>query len=171
MLLFFLIWKQKSKTSENRVLMGSNVAFIAHHLYWHLTVLTIDRLGLRQNGCYFPGDIFKCILLNENIWISIKISMKFVSKDSINNIPTLVKIMAWCPIRWKAIIWTYDGVAYWRIYASLDPNELNWFILSTVIICYWELRKTKLHVDVEVPETQLTLCIFKKIYSNTHALF
>ena len=129
--------KNKSrKTSGNRALMGPNVAFIAHHLYWHLTVLTIDRLGLRQNGGYFPGDIFKCILLNENIWISIKISMKLVSKDLINNIPALVKIMAWYPIRWKAIIWTYDGVAYWRIYASPDPNELNWFILSTVIICY-----------------------------------
>ena len=36
-------------------------------------------------------DIFKCIFLNENIWISIKISLK----GSINNIPALVRIMAW----------------------------------------------------------------------------
>ena len=32
---------------------------------------------------------------NENIWISIKISPKFVPKGPINNIPALVQIMAW----------------------------------------------------------------------------
>ena len=43
-------------------------------------------------------DIFKCIFLNENVWISIKISLKFVPKGPINNIPSLVQIMAWrCP--------------------------------------------------------------------------
>ena len=43
----------------------------------------------------FPDDIFKCILLNENVWISIKISLKFVPKGPINNIQALVQIMAW----------------------------------------------------------------------------
>ena len=31
-------------------------------------------------------DIFKCIFLNENVWIMIKITLKFVSKGPINNI-------------------------------------------------------------------------------------
>ena len=44
----------------------------------------------RQNGRYFAEDIFKCIFLNENIWISIKMSPKFVPKCSINNILELV---------------------------------------------------------------------------------
>ena len=35
------------------------------------------------------------IFQNENIWILIKISLKFVPKGSINNIPALVQIMAW----------------------------------------------------------------------------
>ena len=35
------------------------------------------------------------IFLNENIWIPIKISLKFVPKGRINNIPALVQIMAW----------------------------------------------------------------------------
>ena len=35
-------------------------------------------------------DIFKCIFLNENIRISIKISLKFVPKGPINNTPALV---------------------------------------------------------------------------------
>ena len=49
----------------------------------------------RQNGRHFADDIFKCIFLNENVWISIKISLKFVPKGPINNIPALVQIMAW----------------------------------------------------------------------------
>ena len=49
----------------------------------------------RQNGRHFPEDIFKCIFLNENVKISIKISLKFVPKGPINNIPALVQIMAW----------------------------------------------------------------------------
>ena len=40
---------------------------------------------------HFPDDIFKCIFL-----MKIKISLKFVLKGPINNIPALVQIMAWC---------------------------------------------------------------------------
>ena len=40
-------------------------------------------------------DIFKWIFLNENVWISINISLKFVPMGPINNIPSLVQIMAW----------------------------------------------------------------------------
>ena len=42
-----------------------------------------------------PDDIFKWIFLYENVWISINISLKFVPKGPINNIPPLVQIMAW----------------------------------------------------------------------------
>ena len=48
-----------------------------------------------QNGRHFADDIFKCIFLNENVWIPIKISLKFVPKGPINNIPALVQMMAW----------------------------------------------------------------------------
>ena len=50
----------------------------------------------RQNGRHFPDDIFKCIFLNENVWISIRILSKFVPQGPINIIPSLVQIMAWC---------------------------------------------------------------------------
>ena len=56
----------------------------------------VNSLRLRQNGRHFPDDNFKYIFLNENVWISIKISPKFVPKGPINNIPALVEIMAWC---------------------------------------------------------------------------
>ena len=58
-------------------------------------VTTINTLRPRQNGCHFADDIFKCIFLNENVLIPIKISLKFVPKCSIKNIPSLVQIMAW----------------------------------------------------------------------------
>ena len=54
-----------------------------------------NTLRPRQNGRHFADDIFKCIFLNENVWIPIKISLKFVPKGPINNIPSLVKIIAW----------------------------------------------------------------------------
>ena len=44
---------------------------------------------------HFPDDFFKRIFLNENVWISLKISLKFVPQGPINNIPALVQIMAW----------------------------------------------------------------------------
>ena len=53
----------------------------------------------------FADNIFKCIFLNENVSIWIKISLKFVPKGPINNTPALVQMIAW----WQAIIWTNHG--------------------------------------------------------------
>ena len=55
----------------------------------------VNTLRPRQNGRHFPDNIFKCIFLNENVSISIKIPLKFLPKGPINNIPALVQIMAW----------------------------------------------------------------------------
>ena len=57
--------------------------------------MSFNILRPRQNGWHHPDDIFKYIFLNENIWISIKFSLKFVPMGSINNISALVQIMAW----------------------------------------------------------------------------
>ena len=48
---------------------------------------SLNPLRLKQNGLHFPYDIFKCIFLNENVSIAIKISLKFVPKGPIDNIP------------------------------------------------------------------------------------
>ena len=48
-----------------------------------------------QNGLHFADDKFKRIFLNENVIISIDISLKFGPKGPINNIPSLVQMMAW----------------------------------------------------------------------------
>ena len=43
----------------------------------------------------FPYEIFKYIILNENIRISIEISVNYVANNPVNNKPALVRIMAW----------------------------------------------------------------------------
>ena len=55
----------------------------------------LNTLRPRQNVRHFTDDIFNCICLNEMVWISINISLKFVPKGPIHNIPALVQIMAW----------------------------------------------------------------------------
>ena len=55
----------------------------------------INTLRPRQNGRHFADDPFKRIFLNENVWISHNVSLKFVPKGPIDNNPALVPIMAW----------------------------------------------------------------------------
>ena len=62
---------------------------------WKKTCCRANSLRPRQNRRHFADDVFKCNFLNEIVWILIKISLKFVPKGPINNIPALVKIMAW----------------------------------------------------------------------------
>ena len=50
----------------------------------------INTLRPRQNGHHFADDILKCIFLIENVWIPFEISLKFVPKGSVDNIPALV---------------------------------------------------------------------------------
>ena len=56
--------------------------------------ITLTHWGRNQVDAIF-ADIFICILENENEWISPRISLTFVPKVRINNIPVLVQIMAW----------------------------------------------------------------------------
>ena len=57
--------------------------------------MTFDSSSPEQNGCHFTDDIFKSILWNENVLISIKISLKIIPNGSVSNISALVQIMAW----------------------------------------------------------------------------
>ena len=81
-----------------------------------------NALNPRQYGRHFPDAIFKCIFLNENIQISNTISLKFVPKGPINNIPALVQIMAWRRPGDKPL--SKPMIVYRRIYASIGLNDL-----------------------------------------------
>ena len=61
---------------------------------WRPFCLSLDvltHLPLNKMAANLADDIFKCIFLNKNVWIS----LKFAPRVRINNIPTLVQIMAW----------------------------------------------------------------------------
>ena len=53
----------------------------------------------RQTGRHFTDDIFKCIFLNENVWIPIKNSVNFIPKGPINNIPDNISDKGLAPSR------------------------------------------------------------------------
>ena len=57
----------------------------------------VNTLRPSLNGGHCTDDNFKRVFLNENVKISIEISLKPVPKGRINIIPSLVQIMAW---RW-----------------------------------------------------------------------
>ena len=77
---YLQLWHQKSK-----------LPFV--HQY--LPRDSFNSLRPRLNRHSFADDIFKWIFLNVNEWILPRISLKFVPKVRINNIPALVQIMAW----------------------------------------------------------------------------
>ena len=55
----------------------------------------LTHLPLDQMAHILAHDISKRIFLNENIWISNEISLKYVPWGIIDNISELVQIMAW----------------------------------------------------------------------------
>ena len=63
------------------------------------------------------ADIFNRIFLNENVWISIKISLKFVPMGPIDSKPALFQIMAWRRTDDKPL--PEAMLIHWRIYAAL----------------------------------------------------
>ena len=99
------------------------------HAYFYpqpmLIMWNLNTLRPRQNGRRFADDTFKRIFLNENVRISIKISLKFVPKNPINNNPSLVQIMAWCRSGDKPLSEPMMVNLLTHIYASLGLNELT----------------------------------------------
>ena len=49
--------------------------------------MALTHWGQDKMAAILADDIFKCIFLNENIWIWVKILLKFDPKGPINNIP------------------------------------------------------------------------------------
>ena len=93
------------------------------HMF-HDVLEWVNTVRPRQNGRHFPGDIFKCIFLNENIW-TITISLTFPPKGSIDSILALVQIMVWRLPGDKPLVEPMMVINYRRIYASLRLNELS----------------------------------------------
>ena len=83
-------------TSKRTKGVKNEEAYEAIIMAFQTTGQQVNSLRPRQNGRHFADDIFNRISLNENVWIPIKISLKFVPKGPIDNIAALFQIMAWC---------------------------------------------------------------------------
>ena len=73
-----------------------------HGKQMHMSYIVNQLVSPEQNG-HFEEDIFKRIFVFEKVRILIKISLKFVSKDPINNKQALFWIMAWRRIGNKSL--------------------------------------------------------------------
>ena len=81
--------------------------------------------------------------LYENIWVLIQMSVKFIPDSPFDNKSALVQAMAcMVPTRRQAIIWTNDGIAYWRIIVNV--TRLWWVKIREhdfkKILQLWTLR-------------------------------
>ena len=54
----------------------------------------LNHLSLDNMAAIFADDNFRCIFLDENDRIPIRVSLKIVPKSLIDNIPALVYVMA-----------------------------------------------------------------------------
>ena len=104
---------------------------ISHKIWTQFVVLyfvvfissVVNSFRPRQNRPHFADNDFKYNFLNENVWILIKVSLKFVPKGPINHIPALVQIMAWCRTGNKPLsepMMTQFNDAYMRHLASMS---------------------------------------------------
>ena len=70
-----MVWRRPCDKPLSEPMM---VSLLTHFLSLYTRPQWVKTLRPRQNGCHFPDDIFKCIFLNENVILSIRISLKFV---------------------------------------------------------------------------------------------
>ena len=88
-----------------------------------------------QNGHHFTYDLFKCIFMNENFCILIKISQNFIPKGPMDNKSVLVPLIAWCqtgdkPLSESMLTQFTDAYMWhWR--------EMSWYSIVDLMICPW----------------------------------
>ena len=77
---------------------------------------------------------FKCILVNENLCILIKISVKFFFQDSDWQQSSIGLDNGLAPNRRQAINWIDSDPIHWRIFAALGGNELMIYTQSHIYL-------------------------------------
>ena len=79
---YFIFLQNKFDTKADITTMAWNITSSKVRVLIHI-------LGPKQMAAIFSDDILICILVLENVWISNKISLKFVPKGPINNISSI----------------------------------------------------------------------------------
>ena len=97
----------------------------------------LTHWGRDKIAAIFQTTFLKWIFMDEGVWISIEMSLTFIPKGPVNNIPALVQIMAWRRPSDNHCL-NECCLVYRRIYASLGLNEFSqllvvWFWLEMVL--------------------------------------
>ena len=124
----------------------------------------IITLRPRQNRLHFADDIFKCIFLKENIWISLKISVECVPDVRININPALVQIMAWRQPGGKPLSEPMMASLLTHISVTLPQWVIH--VLSTYMI--YKIYTIKLQAfwsDLNA------LCLITKLLLHVHQMY
>ena len=142
---------------------------VTFHLFMHAVVgkvyvwnfhICFNTLRPSQNGRHFPDDIFKYIFLNENVWFSRQMSLKFVPKVPINRIPALVQIMAWHrpgdkPLCEPMMVWLPTHICVtWPQWVNICIGYMYLFIISSRIIPVFRIFWNHLELNRNVFETK-----------------
>ena len=125
------------------------------------TSILMITIKQRQNGHHFAYDILQLIFFNEDVWILIQISQKFVHKAPINNKPTLVEITDCC---WKDNKPLFKPMMSTKTVASLyliDLNFLFWFIALNHVT-QTQLRRFYFLISCIKTDWESLRCIFSK---------
>ena len=91
-----------------------------------MVIYDVDISRPRQSGRHFTDGIFKCIFFNENIWISLNISLNFALKVRICNSSALVHIQ-YIPRNMHTVfaLLCLVVVIHWLIF-PYPPGLLHW---------------------------------------------
>ena len=113
---------------------SSNIGIWVDYIYYY----NLTHIEAETNGRTFADDIFKRIFLNKNGSVSIKISLKFVSKGPIVNNTATGQIMLGADQVTKHYL-NQCLLDYRRIYAPFTLNELNVITLFFSQSCYKDM--------------------------------
>ena len=115
-------------------------------------------------------DTFKCIFDNQNLEISSKTSLKFVPMDLINNISSLVQIMAWHRPGTKQLCKTMVSRLPMYIWVTRPQmKDLKWNIVLCFcknvfyvrfILCIELLFYVILHLYINIINITLNRCLY-----------
>ena len=100
---------------------------------------SLTHWGRDKMAAFFADDIFKCIFLNENFWISNKISLKYVPEGLIDNKPSLVLIMG-CRRTGSLLMHTCNT---WPQWVKSPQLILRWGACRWYAIFSWFARRTR----------------------------
>ena len=85
-------------------------------------VHAFNTLRPRQDGRQFEDYIFKYIFFQRKCLNATKVSLKFVPNGSIDNMPAMVRSMAWCQTGYKSLpepMLTQFSEPYMRLLVSV----------------------------------------------------